>query len=97
MITDVQIRDLLAFAHTGRQTDRKRMLRDNCIKALEGSAPHRQWCLQEHLRVERIRAVIKEFFRDKPPGTTIADQDLAAYRLRLQEAARVTFQLEEAP
>ena len=87
-ITDGQIRDLLALSRGGRQTARRLELGDACIKALEGSVPHRQRCLQEHLRWERIRAVIKDFFRDKPPGTMIEDCELFAYCRRLREAAR---------
>lgn len=86
-ITDDQIRELLAFSRAGRRTDRKLALGDNCIAALEGSLPHRQQCMQEHLRLNRLRAVIRDFFKDKPPGTTIEQHELDAYHRRLREAA----------
>ena len=86
-ITDGQIHDLLTFARAGRQTDRKRALHDSCIAALRGSIPHRQRCMQEHLRLKRLRAVIRDFFKDKPPGTTIEQHELDAYHQRLREVA----------
>ena len=42
----------------------------------------------DELRRTRIRAVIRDFFRDKPPGTTIEQHDLDAYHRRLREAAQ---------
>lgn len=87
-ITDDQIRELLAFSRGGRQTDRKRALHDSCIAALEGSLPHRHRCMQEHLRLKRICTVIRDFFKDKPPGTTIEQHELDAYHQHLREAAQ---------
>jgi hypothetical protein len=43
---------------------------------------------EDELRRARIRAVIREFFRDKPPGTTITDEQLAKYREDLRRATR---------
>lgn len=39
-------------------------------------------------RRQRIRAVIRDFFRDKPPGTTLERHELDAYYRRLREAAQ---------
>lgn len=40
-------------------------------------------------RRQRIRAVIRDFFRDKPLGTTFERCELDAYYRRLREAAQV--------
>lgn len=43
------------------------------------------------LRRQRVRRVIRAFFLDKPPGTTIEQRELDEYR-RLRETAREVFQ-----
>jgi hypothetical protein len=43
---------------------------------------------EDKQRLARMRAVSREFFADKPVGTTIEQHDLDAYRQRLQDAAR---------
>lgn len=43
------------------------------VKALIGEALH-----------EKLRRVVRDFFADKPPGTSISEHDLAAYRQRLR-------------
>jgi hypothetical protein len=43
-----------------------------------------QWI--DELHRQRLRRVIRDFFRDKPPGTTIEQHDLDEYHRRLQEA-----------
>jgi hypothetical protein len=40
----------------------------------------------DELHRQRLRRVIRDFFRDKPPGTTIEQRDLDEYHRRLQEA-----------
>lgn len=42
----------------------------------------------DDLRRARIRRVIRDFFKDKPPGTTIEPHELDDYYRRLREAAR---------
>ena len=39
-------------------------------------------------RRDRLRAIVRDFFKDKPPGTAIAQADLEAYYRRLREAAK---------
>ena len=39
-------------------------------------------------RRERIHAVIRDFFKNKPPGTTIEQHELDAYHRRLRKAAQ---------
>lgn len=41
----------------------------------------------DELSRHRLRRVIRDFFRDKPPGTAIEQHDLDEYHRRLQEAA----------
>lgn len=38
-------------------------------------------------RITRIKEVIRDFFKDKPVGTSISDEALAHYRKKLREAA----------
>lgn len=38
--------------------------------------------------IARMRVVSREFFSDKPVGTTIEQRDLDAYRQRLRDVAR---------
>jgi hypothetical protein len=39
-------------------------------------------------RRERLYAIIRDFFKDKPPGTPIEQRDLDDYYRRLREAAK---------
>ena len=43
----------------------------------------------DELRRARIRRVIRDFFKNKPPGTTIEQHELDAYHRRLREAAGI--------
>jgi hypothetical protein len=51
----------------------------------------------DELRRARIRAVVRDFFRDKPPGTTIEQHELDEYHRRLREAAQKCRHAEEHP
>lgn len=49
-------------------------------------APKQSKC--DDIRRARIRRVIRDFFKGRPPGTRIEKCDLDAYYSRLREAAR---------
>src|SRR5262249_42967265 len=42
----------------------------------------------DRCRFRRMRAVTRDFFADKPPGTSIEEHALAAYRQQLRVAVR---------
>lgn len=39
----------------------------------------------DELLRQKLRRIISDFFRDKPPGTILEEHDLSAYRGRLRE------------
>jgi hypothetical protein len=45
--------------------------------------------MNDELRRARMRRIVRDFFRDKPPGTTIEQHDLDDYHRRLREAAQL--------
>jgi hypothetical protein len=50
--------------------------------------------------LEKLRAISRDFFQDKPPGTTIEEPALAAYRQCLRDACeeyRRSTHVEVAP
>jgi hypothetical protein len=54
----------------------------------------------DDLRRQRIQAVIRNFFRDKPRGTSFEQSELDDYYRRLQEAAQespTTAETKETP
>jgi len=44
--------------------------------------------MTDELHRQRLRRVVQEFFRNKPPGTTIEQHELDEYQRRLQEVGR---------
>lgn len=83
--------DIGHHAELCQELDRSAWRRGEPFRCVCGQALREKEVLmgeEDKQRLARLRAVSREFFTDKPVGTTIEQHDLDAYRQRLQDAAR---------
>lgn len=64
--------------------------RDLINRAVGGDRAAKERCVEILNRATRtrLRAIVRDFFKDKPPGTAIEQADLNDYHSRLREAVK---------
>jgi len=85
--------DIGHHAELCQELDRSAWRRGEAFRCVCGQELREKEALmsdEDKQRLARTRAVSRDFFKDKPPGTTIKQDELEAYWARLREVAEET-------